>query len=116
MGNFKMDVLTEETSEFLKLLSDPFKLKIIKYLKNGEKTSKDIEEFLDISQSYSSQLLNQLQKANIISNTREGSLKNYFIKNINIFRVISAINSFVIELHKHRFQNLVESDNIEKLK
>ncbi|MFX1277165.1 MAG: ArsR/SmtB family transcription factor [Promethearchaeota archaeon] len=111
-----MDEITEETSDFLKLLSDPFKLKIIKYLKNGQKTSKEIEEFLDISQSYSSQQLNQLQKAKIISYKRKGSLKYYFIKNQNIFRVISAINSFVIELHKSRYQNLIQSDNLEKLK
>ncbi|MFW9827889.1 MAG: ArsR family transcriptional regulator [Candidatus Thorarchaeota archaeon] len=111
-----MDVLTEETSEFLKILSDPFKLEIIKYLKNSEKTSKEIEEYLNISQSYSSQLLSQLQKANIITYKRDGNFKNYFIKSKNIFRVISSINSFVIELHKNRFQKLIDSDNVEKLK
>ncbi|MFX1329660.1 MAG: ArsR/SmtB family transcription factor, partial [Promethearchaeota archaeon] len=56
-----MDELTEVTSEFLKLLSDPYKLEIIKFLKSSEKTSKEIEEALNISQSYTSQLLKQLQ-------------------------------------------------------
>lgn len=111
-----MDELTIVTSDFLKLLSDPFKLEIIKYLKNGEKTSKEIEEALNISQSYTSQQLKQLQKANIIFHKRTGNIKKYFIKRNNIFRVISAINSFVIELHKDKFQKLIDSDNIEKLK
>ncbi|MFX1281657.1 MAG: ArsR/SmtB family transcription factor [Promethearchaeota archaeon] len=111
-----MDELTEATSEFLSLISDPYKLAIIKLLKVGEKTSKEIEEFLDISQSYTSQLLKQLQTANIIFYKRTGTIKEYFIKNNNIFRVISAINSFVIELHKDKFQKLINSDNIEKLK
>ncbi len=111
-----MDELTEATAEFSKLLSDPFKLEIIKYLKNGERTSKEIENALDISQSYASQQLNQLSKASIINYKRSGNIKKYFIRNHNIFRVISAINSFVIELHKRKFHKLVDSDNIEKLK
>ncbi|MFX1467088.1 MAG: ArsR/SmtB family transcription factor [Promethearchaeota archaeon] len=111
-----MDELTEVTSEFLKLLSDPYKLEIIKFLKSSEKTSKEIEEALNISQSYTSQLLKQLQKANIVFYKRKGSIKKYFIKSYNIFRVISAINSIVIELHKDKFQRLIDSDNIEKLK
>ncbi|MFX1322824.1 MAG: ArsR/SmtB family transcription factor [Promethearchaeota archaeon] len=111
-----MDELTEASSEFLKLLSDPYKLEIIKFLKNGEKTSKEIEDVLNISQSYTSQLLKQLQKANIIFHKRNGSIKQYFIKSYNIFRLISAINSIVIELRKDKFQRLIDSDNIEKLK
>ncbi|MFX1457130.1 MAG: ArsR/SmtB family transcription factor [Promethearchaeota archaeon] len=111
-----MDELTEATSEFLKLLSDPYKLEIIKFLKLGEQTSKEIEVALDISQSYTSQLLKQLQKSNVIFHKREGSIKKYFIKNTNIFRVISSINSIVIELHKDKFQRLINTDNIEKLK
>ncbi|MFW9823639.1 MAG: ArsR/SmtB family transcription factor [Candidatus Thorarchaeota archaeon] len=111
-----MDELTEATSEFLKLLSDPYKLEIIKFLKLGEKTSKEIEVALDISQSYTSQLLKQLQKSNVIFHKREGSIKKYFINNKNIFRVISSINSIVIELHKDKFHRLINTDNIEKLK
>ncbi|MFX1502551.1 MAG: ArsR/SmtB family transcription factor [Promethearchaeota archaeon] len=111
-----MNELTQATSEFLKLLSDPYKLEIIKFLKNGEKTSKEIEDALNISQSYTSQLLKQLGKANIISHKRDGSIKYYFIKTFNIFRVISAVNSIVIELHKNKIQRLIDSDNIEKLK
>ncbi|MFX1386091.1 MAG: ArsR/SmtB family transcription factor [Promethearchaeota archaeon] len=111
-----MDELTEVTSEFLKLLSDPYKLEIIKFLKIGEKTSKEIEEALNISQSYTSQLLKQLQTSNVIFYKREGSIKKYFIKNQNIFRVISVVNSIVIELYKNKFRRLIDSDNIEKLK
>ena len=116
MENKIMDELTEATSEFLKLLSDPFKLEIIKYLKNSGKTSKEIEEALNISQSYTSQQLKQLQKANLLFHKRTGNIKKYFIKSNNIFRVISAINSLVIELQKEKFQKLIYSDNIEKLK
>ncbi len=111
-----MNELTKATSEFLKALSDPIKLEIIKYLKNGEKSAKDIENILKISQSYTSQQLKQLERAEIILHKREDGIKMYFIKNTNIYRVISTINSYIIEQHKKKFQKLIDSDNIEKLK
>ncbi|MFX1445999.1 MAG: ArsR/SmtB family transcription factor [Promethearchaeota archaeon] len=111
-----MNELTKVVTEFLKFLSDPIKLEIIKLLKNSGKTAKEIELALNISQSYTSQLLKQLMKADLILHKKIKGIKTYYIKNENIFRIISAINSFVIEQHKHRFRNLIDSDNIEKLK
>ncbi len=111
-----MNELTKVVTEFLRFLSDPIKLEIIKSLKNSGKTAKEIENALNISQSYTSQQLNQLKNADIIINKKIKGLKTYYIKNNNIFRIISAINSFVIEQHKHKFRNLIDSDNVEKLK
>ena len=110
-----MNELTKAVTEFLSSLSDPIKLEIIKFLKNGGKTAKEIQYALNISQSYTSQQLKQLIKADIIANNKIKGLKTYYIKNANIFRIISAINSYVIEQHKHKFRNLIDSDNIEKL-
>ncbi len=111
-----MDELTKATAEFLKILSDPIKLEIIKYLKNGKKTAKEIEIALDISQSYTSQQLKQLQRAGILIHKKAENIKEYYIKNISIFKVISTINSFVIEQHKDKFHKLIESNNIDILK
>ncbi len=111
-----MNELTKAVTEFLKFLSDPIKLEIIKFLKNNGKTAKEIEIILNISQSYTSQQLKQLKKTDIIEERKIKGTKTYFIKNDNIFRIISAINSFVIEQHKHKFRNLIDSDNLEKLK
>ena len=111
-----MNELTKAVTEFLKFLGDPIKLEIIKFLKNNGKTAKEIETTLNISQSYTSQQLKQLKKADIIVGKKIKGTITYFIKNDNIFRIISAINSFVIEQHKHKFRNLIDSDNLEKLK
>ena len=111
-----MDELTIETSEFLKILSDPYKLKIIKFLKKGNKTAKDIENDVDISQSYTSQQLKQLERSYLISHKKINGVKFYFVNNQNIFRVISAINSYIIEQHKMRYHKLSDSDNIDILK
>ncbi|MBN1800565.1 MAG: winged helix-turn-helix transcriptional regulator [Candidatus Lokiarchaeota archaeon] len=111
-----MDELTKASAEFLKILSDPFKLGIVKYLKKGRKTAKDIELALNISQSYTSQQLKQLERADMIFHDRENNLKYYHIRNHNIFRVISAINSYVIEQHKNKYTKLSDSNNIDILK
>ncbi len=111
-----MDELTKSASDFLKILSDPIKLDIIKYLKKKKKTAKDIENALDISQSYTSQQLNQLERSDIILHKRINGLKYYSIKNENIFRVISAINSYIIDTHKKKFHKLTDSNNIDILK
>ena len=111
-----MNELTKATSEFLKTLSDPIKLQIIKYLKNGEKSAREIENALNISQSYTSQQLKHLERGEIIVHKRDNNIKKYLVKNYNIYRVISTINSYIIEQHKKKFQKLLDSDNIEKLK
>ncbi|MFX1274763.1 MAG: ArsR/SmtB family transcription factor [Promethearchaeota archaeon] len=111
-----MDELTIETSEFLKILSDPIKLNIVKFLKKEKKTAREIKNALNISQSYTSQQLKQLERSDIISHTRIEGLKYYLIKNQNIFRVISAVNSYVIEQHSKKFHNLTDSNNIDILK
>lgn len=111
-----MDELTVETSEFLKILSDPFKLEIVKYLKKSGKTAKEIETTLNISQSYTSQQLKQLERSDIIFHEKKNGLKYYHIKNRNIHRVISAINSYIIEQHKNKFHKLTGSNNLDILK
>ncbi|MFX1258251.1 MAG: ArsR/SmtB family transcription factor [Promethearchaeota archaeon] len=111
-----MDELTKEASEFLKILSDPIKLEIIKYLKKENKTAKEIETALNISQSYTSQQLKQLERSDIIFHNKIKGFKRYFIKNPNIFRVISAIHSYIIEQHKKKFHKLTDSNTIDILK
>ncbi len=110
-----MDELTKSSAEFLKILSDPYKLGIIKYLKKGGKTAKNIENALNISQSFTSQQLKQLEQVDMIFYERKDNLKYYHIKNKNIFRVISAINSYIIEQHKNKYHKLSNSNNIDIL-
>jgi len=112
----KMDELTKSASEFLRILSDPIRLDIIKYLKKQGKTAKDIENALDISQSYTSQQLKLLERSDLIFHKRIDGLKYYYIKNQNIFRVISTINSYIIDMQKKKFHKLTDSNNIDILK
>lgn len=111
-----MDELTDEIANFLKNISDPYSIEVIRLLKNNELSSKDIQDKLNISQPYTSQQLNTLKAAGIINSRKEGNIKYYYISNKNIFRVLSMINSYIIELHKEKYQKMIRSDNLDKLR
>lgn len=111
-----MDELTKAASEFLKILSDPIKLEVVKFLKKKGKTAKEIENALDISQSYTSQQLKLLERSDIIFHKKKDGLKYYYVKNQNLFRVISAINSYIIDTHKTKYHKLTDSNSIDILK
>lgn len=110
-----MDELTKEIANFLKLLSDPYAIEIIRLLKNRELVSKDIQDRLNISQSYVSQELKELKQEGILNVRKDGNIKYFSIKNKSIFKVFSSIKSYILELHKEKFQKMVDSDNLDKL-
>ena len=111
-----MDELTREVANFLKILSDPYSIEIIRLLKNNELVSKDIQDLLKISQSYTSQELKILKQAGIINVRKDGNFKYYYVINKSIFKVLSTINSYILELQKEKFQRMVKSDNLDKLR
>ena len=111
-----MDELTDEIANFLKNISDPYSIEIIRLLKNNELSSKDIQDKLNISQPYTSQQLSTLKGVGILNSRKEGNIKIYYISNKNIFRVLSMINSYIIELHKEKYQKMIKSDNLDKLR
>lgn len=111
----KEDYLTEYMVNFLEVLADPIRLEIIKLMKDEAIVAKDVEEKLDISQSYTSQQLKTLKKANLINVRKDGTLKHYSIKNKNIYKVLSIISSFVIEQERNKFNQLSKLDKRNSL-
>ncbi|MGV9172789.1 MAG: ArsR/SmtB family transcription factor [Promethearchaeia archaeon] len=102
----KEDYLTGYIVSFLEVLADPIRLEIIKLMKDGPIVAKDVEKQLDISQSYTSQQLKTLKKANLINVRKDGTLKHYSIKNRKIYKVLSVISSYVIEQERNKFNQL----------
>ncbi len=111
-----MDELTKEVANFLKILSDPYSIEIIRLLKNNEMISKEIQDILKISQSYTSQELKILKQAGILNVRKDGNIKYYYIANKSIFKVLSTINSYILELQRNKFQKMIKSDNLDKLR
>jgi DNA-binding transcriptional ArsR family regulator len=107
-----MSELTEKIADFAKILSDQTRLEILEFLKNGEKTSKEIQERLNKSQSTISQHLKKLYDEDLIINEEKDNVNYYTIKYQYIFNLIKNIKSFVITLQKEKIRRLSEL-NIE---
>ena len=114
-----MSELTEKVSDFLKVLCDQTRLEILELLKNGEKTSEEIQEALHKTQSTISLQLKRLTDGNIIEFEKKKEEKvtmNYYrVKYGYIFKLLSDIQSFVITLQKDKVEKLLELDKIDTL-
>ncbi len=110
-----MENLNSLTINFLKVLSDPIRLKIIEYLNNNPSSSSKIQKDLDLSQSYTSHQLKQLKDVDIIEYERIGKNKTFKIKNESIFKLISIIKSYILQMEKKKIQGIKSLEASELL-
>ncbi len=110
-----MEELIEPLVNFLKVLADSTRLKIINFLKNGENSANHIQTALNKSQSTISQQLKILTNADILNVRREGVKKIYSIKNPQIFEVLSVLNSYILNTTKDKIENLTTFDILDTL-
>jgi ArsR family transcriptional regulator len=110
-----MNELTEKVSDFLKVLADQTRLEILELLKNGEKTSKEIQDFLDKKQPTISQHLKKLQDEDLITYEERDNLKFYSIKYQYVYKILQFVQSFVITLQKEKVRRLSEYDRYDTL-
>jgi len=90
-----MSELKKETIEFLKLLADQSRLDILDLLYHEKKTSSEIQSALKKSQSTISQHLKVLTNKNLIIFDRIDNIKHYRIRNMDVFKLLADIRSFV---------------------
>ena len=110
-----MTEIKDFTIEFLKILSDPTRLDILDYLKENEKTSAEIQERLNRSQSTVSKHLSLLTETKLISYERRGNVNYYKIRNSEIFSLLNSIKSFVDMLNKEKLKDLRDIDILDTL-
>lgn len=110
-----MSELRKYTVDFLKVLADPTRLEILDQLRNNEKTSSEIQDELEKSQSTISKHLNILVDNNLIDFERKDNVKYYKIKNIDIFTLLSYINSTVADINTEKLKDLIDLDRNETL-
>jgi DNA-binding transcriptional ArsR family regulator len=111
----KMSELTEKIADFLRVLGEPSRLDILDLLKDGEKSSREIEEELDKSQSTISQHLKTLIESDLISFEKKGNIKFYFIKYDYIFKILTFVQSFVISLESEKRRKAADLDIYDTL-
>lgn len=85
----------EDIAEFLKAVGHPTRVKIIKYLAEGERCVKDVWQELGIPQSTASQHISILKNAGIISFRRAGVKICYKIENPKAVKVIKILSEEV---------------------
>jgi len=86
---------TSEMIDFLKIISEENRLKIICFLKNKEKCVCEIQEFLDIPQNLISHHLKVMKDFNLLKSNKVG-LKVFYSLNKNIIKKYSSLlNNFL---------------------
>ena len=115
-----MNELIKYTLDFLKVLGDQTRLEILNLLKEGPKSSKDLETALSKKQPSISQQLKILYNSNLIifetiENNNNKKTKYYELKDANIFNIISSIQSYVARINNQRIKDLQNFDIIDTL-
>lgn len=77
----------------LKALGDETRLKIIEFLKNGEKCVCEIVPYIGTSQSNISQHLRILKDANIVADRKEGKSIYYSVVDDRIFSCLETLEN-----------------------
>ena len=91
---------------FFKVLGDICRLQIIEFLKGGERNLKDIQEYLDKSQSTVSQHLKMLVDANILSYRKEGTKKFYVVKTTEIYELLVVVDAMTRKIEREKVRNI----------
>ncbi len=87
------DDQVENTTELLKSIAHPIRLKILCYLMAGEKKVSDIEQQFDSTISNISQHLTVLRKAGIITRRKQANFMFYSISNERIITLMQALKT-----------------------
>jgi len=101
---------TDLIIELFKALSDRTRIAIINYLKEGDKSSSDIQQALNRSQSTVSQQLKTLIQNNIIDYREVGPKKIYFIKNQGVLTLLLNATRLLSNLNKGKEDLYVDND------
>ncbi len=103
--------LKDNLADFLKVLADPTRLAIMDSLKDErEKSVTEIENETGKSQSSVSQQLKILINAKILTVRRKSRSRLYKIRDPQIFKILSTINTFISKINQDKIEELVETD------
>jgi len=83
--------ILDEVSPLLKMLSNPLRLKILDFLKEGEKAVFEIVENTGVSQALVSHQLTMMKNNRLIKSRKEKNFVYYSISNESILHLLEAI-------------------------
>lgn len=83
-------------SEFLKALSHPTRIRIIKHLKESERCVCEFTDDLDVEQPNMSQHLSVLRRQGIVSCRKEGLKVMYKVNHPQIFKILELVEEILV--------------------
>ena len=90
-----MKDLIEFRAEVLKALAQPTRLKIIDFLRDGERCVCEIFPAIGEEQSNTSRHLNMMMSAGVLSRRKDGLKIYYAVKHPEIYQIIDNVSSIV---------------------
>ncbi|TFG13768.1 MAG: ArsR family transcriptional regulator [Promethearchaeota archaeon] len=105
-----MNEISNYISEFLKAFSDQTRLDILYLVQKEPRTSADLQETLQKSQSTISQHLKILISNNLIIFEKKDKENLYSIKDSATSNFLSEVNTFVIQKNKEKLEDFIDSD------
>lgn len=85
----------DEVSSFLKIISDPTRLKIILLLEGNEVSVNDIAVIMDMTKSAVSHQLKVLLDTGYLKSRKEGKMKYYTLYDYHILEIIQSAYNHV---------------------
>ena len=77
-------------AEFFKALAHPARIKMLEFLRGGERTVGEIQAFLEIEPSATSQQLAVLRAKNVVATRKEGSNVYYMVRDPLVFQLLDV--------------------------
>lgn len=90
-----MSSAAQYIADVLKSVAQPTRLKIIDFLRDGERCVCEIFPAIDEEQSNTSRHLNQMQTHGILSRRKDGVKIYYAIKHLEVFKIIDLASAIV---------------------
>lgn len=84
-----------QTADFLKVVAEPNRLKILCVLRKQEKCVCEIRQFLDLPQNLVSHHLKVLKNFGLIGSRKEGTKVFYFLNKKNIKKLTSLMSHYI---------------------
>lgn len=98
----KGDRVFEFKADIFKVLGDANRIKILEFLRDGEKCQCEIIPLLNQSQPTVSRHLSLLEDAGLIDSKREGNRMMYRVVDERIFNILDSMDDELIRRISHR--------------
>ena len=102
------DMLQIWKADFFKALAHPARIKILEYLRQGERSAGEMLEALGLEQSNGSQHLAVLRHRNILVARREGMNVFYSVRDPMLYQILDLLRQYFHE-HLTEVRGLLEA-------